>query len=82
MAKSATKMSREELLEDRKVLLRRIRLLEAETSTRSMDVKQFQSWAAQQFMADLCSGKTPHDAMWLIVNQAALNEVWGGSKHG
>ena len=69
------------IMATKKELEKRIKELEKQNDARTMDINTFQRWAAQEFMSRLCEGTTPHDAMWVVVNQAAMNEVWGGKRN-
>ena len=47
-----------------------------------MDQTEFVAWACGSILFGIGEGKTLQSIMWLIVNQAANNEVWGGAKKG
>jgi len=53
-----------------------------EKSCLEMTFQEFKYWAKEQLMRDFLDKgiKGLDDALWLILNQAMQNTVWGGGK--
>lgn len=49
-------------------------------TTREMSFDEFRTWACGHLVFEIGAGHTLQETMYMILNQAALNEVWGGNR--